>query len=297
VVRPYERAVLERFGRYRKTSGPGLQMTLPLVHKLVRVDSREQLVDVGAYCVTQDNVAVGLDLAVSYRCVDPRRYVYDVADPGLAVSRSAETNLRKLVGLLTLEDLVDRISPLCSELTLGVNELVEPWGVAVTRVELPRIDLPPDLVDAMQQMATSERTRVALVTQAENDAQVAVAQADAASRARLVEAEAQRKVTIVEAEAEAAASKVHADAARYRQECLARAQADAIRIVSAAIREGTQGPDLIAVKYVEALVPYNANAHGDDAAAITPTQLAALIQPANESTNGIPDALPSGDEA
>jgi regulator of protease activity HflC (stomatin/prohibitin superfamily) len=297
VVRPHQGAVLERFGRYRKTCGPGVQLTLPLVHKLVRVDNREQLVDVGAYCVTRDDVSVGLDLAVSFRCVDPRRFVYDVADPGLAISRSAEANVRKLVGLLTLEDVVDTVSPLCSELTLGVNELVEPWGAVVTRVEVPRIDLPEELVDAMQQKATSERTRVALVTQAENDAQVAVAQTDAACRARLVEAEAQRKATILEAEGEAAAAKVLAEAARYRQECLARAQADAIKIVSAAIREGTQGPDLIAVKYVEALVPYTGSPSADDAAAIRPTELAALIQPVPEARNGAAEARSAPIEA
>ena len=293
VVRPYERAVVERFGRYQKTAGPGVRLALPLVHRLRRVDTREHLTDVRADCLTQDDVEVTVDAAVSYACVDARRFVYDVADPQLAVARTAETTLRNLVGLLPL-DLLERDDHLSEELLRCLHEVGEEWGLRASRVDILRIDLPSDVLAAMHERAASERRRVALALEAENEVQLAVARAEAECRARRVHAEADKELLILEAEAEAEATRVLADAARYRQQSIARAQAEAIQIVSAAI--GSQGPELVAVKYLETLIPMTDPARAAAGAALMP-ELASLLQPLDRATNGATDIVSTADGA
>jgi regulator of protease activity HflC (stomatin/prohibitin superfamily) len=286
VVRPSERAVVTRFGRYRKSVGPGIRLALPFVHRLRRVDGRLRVADVRAECLTDDDIEVTIDVAVSYACVDARRFLYDVADPERAVARASERTLRNLVGLLALEAL-ERDEHLSEELLRCLKELGEDWGVQISRVDVVRIELPTDVLAAMHQRAASERHRAALVVEAENEVRLAVARVEAECRAKRVQAEAEKDLLILEAEAEAEATRVLADAARYRQESVARAQAEAIRILSVAI--SGQAPELVAVKYLEALVPL-----GDAAtpAGLPPlAELAALLQPLEPPMNGATEAL------
>jgi regulator of protease activity HflC (stomatin/prohibitin superfamily) len=287
IVRPSERAVVERFGRYRRSVGPGIRLILPFVHRLRRVDARLRVADVRAECLTDDDVEVTVDAAVSYACVDARRFVYDVADPERAVSRASERTLRDLVGLLSLEAL-ERDGHLSEELLRCVRELGEDWGVQISRVDVVRIELPTDVVAAMHERAAADRHRAALVVEAENEVRLAVARAEAEGKSRRVQAEADKALVILDAEAEAAATRVLADAAHYRQQCLARAQADAIRIVSDAI--GGPGPELVAVKYLERLVLL-----GDPTGLPPLTELTSRLHPLERPTNGTTEALSTPD--
>jgi regulator of protease activity HflC (stomatin/prohibitin superfamily) len=290
VVRPSQRAVVERFGRYRRSVGPGVRLALPLVHRLRRVDGRLRVADVRAECLTEDDVEVTVDVAVSYACVDARRFLYDVADPERAVARASERTLRNLVGLLALEAL-ERDEHLSDELLRCLKELGEDWGVQISRVDVVRIELPTDVLAAMHERAASERHRAALVVEAENEVRLAVARTEAECQAKRVQAEAEKDLLILEAEAEAEATRVLADAARYRQESVARAQAEAIKIVSAAI--SGQGANLVAVKYLEALVPLG---EARAPAGVPPlAELAALLQPPDPPTNGSTEPLPAPD--
>jgi regulator of protease activity HflC (stomatin/prohibitin superfamily) len=289
VVRPHERAALERFGKYRKTVGPGFHIALPGVHRLRRVDERELLVDVRANCLTKDGVEVGLDVSIMYACVDVRQYLYDVADPPLAIIRAATTGMRDLIGLITVEAL-DHGDQLAGELWRWLEDQSTAWGVRLARVDILAIELPSDVMAAMHERAASERRCAALALKAERRVQQAVAKAEAAGRARRVEAAVERELVVMEAQAEADATRVLADAALYRQQSLARAHAEAIKIVSAAV--GSQAPDLVAVKYLEALVPMVDPA---GAAGVPTTELPSVLKSLDRAVNGSSDGLVAAD--
>ena len=104
IVRPYQRGVVERLGKYKVTADPGLRFIIPFIDRIRLIDMREQVVDVPPQeVITSDNVVVSVDAVVYYEPVDPQRLLYNVANFILAVTKLAQTNLRNLIGELQLD--------------------------------------------------------------------------------------------------------------------------------------------------------------------------------------------------
>jgi regulator of protease activity HflC (stomatin/prohibitin superfamily) len=104
IIRPYQRGVVERLGKYKVTVDPGLRLIIPFIESVRTVDMREQVVDVPPQeVITSDNVVVSVDAVVYYEPSDPQRLVYNVANFLLAVTKLAQTNLRNLVGDMDLD--------------------------------------------------------------------------------------------------------------------------------------------------------------------------------------------------
>ncbi len=252
VVHPDHRAVIERFGRYRKTVGPGLHLRLRFVHTVRQVDLRETVVDVPAELLTADDVTLGVELAVFTACADPRRFVYDVADFPLAVTRLAEAQLRRLARERTLEDLLNHPGQATTELARSLEPMTRAWGAQVNRIEMVRIDLPAEIAAAMKQRAVVERRRKALLRKQQAMVEAAAAKAEAELQARLRRSEVRQALRLMAAEREATAVRVMADAECYRVQEMARAQAETNRIVSGAANECWSAPDLAGVAYLDA---------------------------------------------
>ena len=105
IVRPYQRGVVERLGRYRHTVNPGLRPIIPFIDTIRLVDMREQVVDVPPQeVITEDNVVVSVDAVIYYEPTEPQRLVYNVANFMLAVTKLAQTNLRNLIGDMQLDE-------------------------------------------------------------------------------------------------------------------------------------------------------------------------------------------------
>ena len=235
VVHAHHRGVLERFGRYRKVIGPGPHLTLRFVHTLHLVDERETVQDVPVDVLTGDDIPVALDLAVLWECSDARRFVYDVGDFGLAVSRLLEHHVRGLVRQMTVDELLSGDNRLTDELTPSLDEVALTWGARVTRIELCRIVLPEEVSEAMTELAAAQRHRLAVLLEEEAVLQVEAVRAEGEHQARLRRAEVRQALLLMEAERKAETIRVLADAERYREQAVARGHADAIRIVSNAV--------------------------------------------------------------
>jgi regulator of protease activity HflC (stomatin/prohibitin superfamily) len=254
IVRPYQRGVVERLGKYHATADPGLRLIIPFVDKMRLVDMREQVVDVPPQeVITADNVVVSVDAVVYYEPVDPQRLIYNVANFILAVTKLAQTNLRNLVGDLQLDSALTSRDSINTSLRTILDDATDTWGVRVKRVEIQRIDPPADVMMAMHEQMKAERTRRALVTQAEGDRQAAITRAEGERQAVILRAEAVKQQQILEAEGAADAVRALADAERFRQQTTALGEAEAIRSVFQAIHDGDPSSDLIAIRYLDAL--------------------------------------------
>jgi regulator of protease activity HflC (stomatin/prohibitin superfamily) len=254
IVRPYQRGVVERLGRYHATVDPGLRLIIPFVDKMRLVDMREQVVDVPPQeVITKDNVVVSVDAVVYHEPTDPQRLIYNVANFMLAITKLAQTNLRNLVGDLQLDEALTSRDSINASLRAILDDATDTWGVRVKRVEIQRIDPPPDVMAAMHEQMKAERTRRATVTNADGERQAAITIAEGERQAVILRAEANRQEQILRAEGEAQAVRQLAEADRYRQQTVAQGQADAIRQVYQAIHDGDPTPDLIAIKTLEAL--------------------------------------------
>ncbi len=243
LVRQWELGLIERFGRYEKTVGPGLRWVMPFIKNLRRVDMREQVVDVPPQeVITKDNVVVTVDAVVYYQATDPVKLKYNVANFIVAATKLAQTNLRNVVGDMDLDDALTSRDTINAQLREILDEATDVWGTRVVRVEIQRIDPPADVTDAMHRQMKAERDRRALVTEAEGDKRSAILKAEGVKQARVLEAEGQ-----------AEAIKKVAEAEKFQKLTVAEGEGQAIERVFGAIHNGDPTPDLIAIQYLKAL--------------------------------------------
>jgi regulator of protease activity HflC (stomatin/prohibitin superfamily) len=243
LVRQWELGLVERFGRWEKTVDPGLRWVVPFIKNIRRVDMREQVVDVPPQeVITKDNVVVTVDAVVYYQATDPKKLKYNVANFIVAATKLAQTNLRNVVGDMDLDDALTSRDTINLQLRNILDEATDVWGTRVVRVEIQRIDPPADVTDAMHRQMKAERDRRALVTEAEGD-----------KRSQILKAEGVKQARILEAEGQAEAIKEVATAERFQKLTVADGEGQAIERVFQAIHNGGPTPDLIAIKYLEAL--------------------------------------------
>ena len=104
IVRPYQKGIVEQLGRYKATVDPGLKLIIPFIQSLTRVDMREQVIDVPPQeVITKDNVTVTVDAVIYFEPTDAQRLIYNVANFILAVTKLAQTNLRNVIGDMSLD--------------------------------------------------------------------------------------------------------------------------------------------------------------------------------------------------
>lgn len=243
IVRPYEKGLIERLGKYQSTRDSGLTFIVPYIDSMTKVDMREQVVDVPPQAViTKDNVAVDVDAVVYYEITDPVKVAYNVADFYVAATKLAQTNLRNLIGDMALDESLTSRETINTQLRQILDDATDKWGARVSRVELQRIEPPRDVTEAMHRQMKAERDRRAMILEAEGT-----------KRSQILQAEGQREAAILQAEGKAEAIKRVADADKYEKITVAQGEAEAIINVYNAIHEGRPTNDLIAIKYLEAL--------------------------------------------
>src|SRR5688500_541982 len=219
IIRPYQRGVVERLGRYKATVDPGLRLIIPWFQSLRLVDMREQVVDVPPQeVITSDNVVVSVDAVIYYEPTEPQRLVYNVANFMLAVTKLAQTNLRNVIGDMQLDEALTSRDKINTELREILDDATDKWGVRVGRVEIQRIDPPPDVMHSMHEQMKAERTRRAVVTQADGERQAAITRAEGDQKAVILRAEGDKQQQILRAEGQATAIQRVAEAERFRQE-------------------------------------------------------------------------------
>ena len=254
IVHPYQRGVIERLGKYKETVDPGLRLIYPFVDRMRKVDMREQVIDVPPQeVITKDNVTAAVDAVVYFEPTDPQRLLYNVSNFMLAVTKLAQTNLRNVVGEMSLVEAFTSRERVNGTLRQILDEATDKWGVRVVRVEIQRIDPPQDVMNAMHEQMKAERTRRAVVTEAEGSREAAVTRAEGEKTAAVLTAEGQKQKDILNAEGEAQAVRTRAEAEQFRQEIVAQGEAQAIASVYGAIRDAGTDDRVIAIKYLESL--------------------------------------------
>ncbi len=254
IVQPYQRGVKERLGQYRETLDPGLRVIVPFIDKIRIVDMREQVIDVPPQeVITSDNVIVSVDAVIYYEPTDPQRLIYNIANFIMAVTKLAQTNLRNVVGDMQLDQALTSRDTINHGLRDILDDATDKWGVRVVRVEIQRIDPPPDVMHAMHEQMKAERTRRAVVLEADGRREAAITTAEGEKASAILRAEGERQRQILQAQGDAEATKARADAERFRQLTVAEGEARAITTVYGAIHAGDPSPDLLAIKYLETL--------------------------------------------
>lgn len=220
-VNQYEKGLVERFNAYEKTVEPGLRVITPFVERILRVNMREQVIDVPPQeIITEDNVVVTIDAVIYYQVVDARRALYEIEDFELAIVKLAQTTLRNIVGEMSLDIALTSREKINVDLRSVLDQATDKWGTKVNRIELQRIDPPQDIQTAMHKQKTAEQERRQLrllatgrKEAAEQEKQGSILKAQGEKQAAILSAEGQAKAVELVADAQAKAIKAVSEAA------------------------------------------------------------------------------------
>lgn len=220
-VNQYEKGLVERFNAYEKTVEPGLRVITPFVERILRVNMREQVIDVPPQeIITEDNVVVTIDAVIYYQVVDARRALYEIEDFELAIVKLAQTTLRNIVGEMSLDIALTSREKINVDLRSVLDQATDKWGTKVNRIELQRIDPPQDIQTAMHKQKTAEQERRQLrllatgrKEAAEQEKQGSILKAQGEKQAAILSAEGQARAVELVADAQAKAIKAVSEAA------------------------------------------------------------------------------------
>ena len=203
VVQQYEKMVVFRLGRTNEqmVRDPGLRFLVPVIDRPVKVDVREQFIEVPSQTtITRDNAPINVDFLIYWRIADPLKSVVNVANFAGALQGVATTTLRAVIGDILLDEVLSKREQINEVLRVKLDEVTERWGGKVTTVEIREITPPRDVQDAMNRQLSAERTRRAVITESEGSRQAAINVAEGQKQAEILKAEGDRQAAILRAE-------------------------------------------------------------------------------------------------
>ena len=210
IIRPVEVGVVEFLGKYSRTATAGPNWIFPGSQKMYKVNITERRVDIDPQSIiTKDKLNAEVDGVVYYRVVDAKSAIYEVNNFELSVPSLAKTTLRAVIGKMTLTEANENRDTINEEVEKILDREVSKWGINVVRVELQRIEPPPDVQMAMNQVVKAENEKIAAL----DLAHAIETQADGERRAEIKKAEGIAAAIRLKAEADGEAIKIVNEAA------------------------------------------------------------------------------------
>ncbi|MFB8788082.1 MAG: slipin family protein [Potamolinea sp.] len=180
VDREYERGVIFRLGRLNGVKGPGMYWIIPSIDQKIQVDVRTKTVSIEPQeTITADSVTIKVNAVLYYRLLDPSKAINKVENYNLAVYQTALTSLRNVVGQHVLDDVLQNRDKINVKVQEIVDEITEPWGVVIERVEMKDVEIPTSMQRAMAKEAEAIREKRARIIKAaaEQEASIKLSEA------------------------------------------------------------------------------------------------------------------------
>ena len=224
IVQQSRAYVIERLGAFSAVWEFGIHFKVPFIERIARrVSLKEQVLDYPPQpVITKDNVTMQIDTVVYFQITDPKLYTYGVEQPMAAMETLTATTLRNIIGDLELDQTLTSRDVINTKMRAILDEVTDPWGIKVTRVELKNILPPQDIQNSMEKQMKAERDRRQAILQAEGTkhSQILVAEGEKESAILRADAEKQSAILRAQGQAEAilAVQKATAEAMRMLNE-------------------------------------------------------------------------------
>ncbi|MEU3554398.1 SPFH domain-containing protein [Streptomyces fragilis] len=233
IVPQARRYNIERFGRYRRTLQPGLNLVVPVADRVnTKLDVREQVYSSTPQpVITEDNLVVNIDTVLYFQITDPRAAAYEVAHYLQAIDQLTVTTLRNVIGSMDLEKTLTSREEINSRLRAVLDDATGKWGIRVNRVEIKAIDPPHTIKEAMEKQMRAERDKRAAILHAEGERQAKILTAEGTKQKDILEAQGTQQAMILRADGEA----------------------KSVELVFQSIHRNNADPKVLAYKYFETL--------------------------------------------
>lgn len=255
VVNTGQAFVLERFGQFYKVLNPGWHITIPFADFVRRkVSMKQQILDIQPQTViTQDNVNISVDNVIFYQILNPKDAVYNIENYVSGIMYSTITNMRNIIGDMTLDDVLAGRDRINSKLLHIVDSITDAYGIKILSVEIKNILPPQEIQIAMEKQMRAEREKRASILIAEGDRNSSIARAEGEKQSNILRAEAEKESNIRRAEGLRESQLLEAEGKAKAIEQISLAESAAIRRVNEAIIQSGTDARVIALKQVEAL--------------------------------------------
>ena len=247
--------VVERFGQFQKVLEPGWHFIIPFVDFVrKRISTKQQILDVPPQSViTKDNVKISVDNVIFYKVLSARDAVYNIEDYRSGIVYSATTNMRNIIGNMSLDEVLSGRDRINSDLLTIIDDVTDAYGIKILSIEIKNIVPPSEIQEAMEKQMKAQKDKRAIILQAEGTKQSDIAKAEGEKTAKILSAEAEKEANIRRAEGLKESQLLEAEGKAKAIEEIAKAEAAAIELVNKAILESGTDERVIALKQVEAL--------------------------------------------
>lgn len=275
-------AVVERLGRYLTTWETGIHFKFPFIDRVAKnVILMEQVADFPPQpVITKDNVRMQIDTVVFYQITDCKLYAYGHMNPISAIENLTSTTLRNIIGELDLDATLTSRDVINVKMRAILDEVTDPWGIKVNRVELKNIIPPKEIQDAMEKQMKAERERREAILRAEGEKKSSILVAEGKKESMILEAEAEKQAAILRAEAVKEAKIREAEGEAEAIMAVQKAMADSMALLN----DNAPNDQVIKLKSIEAMEKI---ADGKATKIIIPSEMQGLVGMANGLVEGV----------
>lgn len=247
--------VVERLGQFRTILEPGWHFVIPFIDFVRRrVSTKQQILDIPPQnVITKDNVNISIDNVIFYKVINAKDAVYNIENYMEGIRYATITNMRNIVGEMSLDEVLSGRDRINAKLLSIVDEITDAYGIKLLSVEIKNILPPREIQDAMEKQMKAERNKRATILEAEGNKQSQIAKAEGIKQSNILQAEAEKEANIRRAEGEREAQLLEAQGKADAIKIVANAEAEAINQVNRAILESGTNETVIALKQIEAL--------------------------------------------
>lgn len=247
--------VLERFGQFYRVLQPGWHVIIPFADFVRRrISMKQQILDIQPQnVITKDNVKISVDNVIFYQVLNAKDAVYNIENYVSGIMYSTITNMRNIIGDMTLDEVLVGRDKINQKLLSIVDSITDAYGIKILSVEIKNIVPPEEIQNAMEKQMKAEREKRAAILIAEGDRNSSIARAEGEKQSNILRAEAEKESNIRRAEGLRESQLLEAEGKARAIDLIAKAEAQAIMDVNGAIINSGTDERVIALKQVEAL--------------------------------------------
>jgi regulator of protease activity HflC (stomatin/prohibitin superfamily) len=235
-IRPYERGLHLRGGRFVGIDEPGWHIQIPFVDTVIAlfVIERSGTIEKLA-AMTADDVTMDVSLLYTYRVVDPVRYQLEVLDPERIVAGFVEGTLRDEVNTQEMDAVMHSRAEINQHVMSALQKKEDQYGVEFVLVQIQSASPPAEVVSAIKDRMVAAQLEEK-------------AGADASQQRTLADSEFYTAQKIADGEAYQITKLAEAEAARIG--LTSQAQKEALR----QILQELEGKGTLAEQYIQVLI-------------------------------------------